>query len=140
MDEETQRYAAIIKIKQQRLFELDKQAAAQGEYSVAPHIQMERESLREEVGMMETAIAAPGRAETADELGPSGRFQVYYQQNREIKQSIAAVAVKLDGFIETSKGWRASTRFWLITIGIIVAVLLLTVVSTITYIVARGGQ
>jgi len=139
VDEETQRFIAIRKIKVDRLYELDRQAAAYGEFNVPPHIQMERVSLRDELGMMDQAIQAPARAEIGDELGPSGRFLVYHQQNREIKQSIAALAVQFDQFMKKSDEWRMRHRQWLLIIGVIVVIILVAVVALVTYIFARGS-
>lgn len=138
MDEETERFVAIRKIKLARLYELDKQAAAMGSYSAPPHIEMERSSLREELGMMDAAIASPARAEVGDELGVSGRFLVYHQQNREIKQSIAALAVQLETFITVSLEWRTMHRNWILLIGVVVILILVVVVALITALVVGG--
>lgn len=131
MDEETQRYAAIIKIKQARLHELDKQSATMGR-DTPPHIAMEIGSLKEELGMMEIALQSPARANSSDELGPQGRFLVYYQQNREIKQSIAALAIE-------SREGRAVQRQWIFLIGLVVVLILIAVVALVTYLFARGA-
>lgn len=138
MDEETQRYAAILKIKQSRLFELDKQAAIFG-IAVPPHIEMERVSLRDELAMVESAIRSPARAETADELGPAGRYKVTRQDNQDIKQSIAAVLNKLDDFIDDTKAWRTMNRTVLLIISIVVIVILLAVAVLTTYVLTRGA-
>lgn len=130
MDEETQRYAAIIKVKQARLFALDKQAATMG-LDTPPHIEMERQTLHEELSMMEVAIESPVSATVGDELGPRGRFVVNYQQNREIKQSIAAVLVKVEtGF--------AMHRNWIVLIGVVVILILIVVVALITALAVGG--
>lgn len=140
MDEETQRFIQIRKIKAARLFELDKQAAAFGEYSVPPQIEMERVSLRDELGMMESAIQAPARAEIGDELGAAGRFLVYHQQNREIKQSIAALAVQFEQFVTASLEWRTMHRNWILLIGLVVIFILVAVVALVTYLITKGGR
>lgn len=145
MDEETQRLIEIRKVRKQRLHELDKQAAALGEYNVPPHIQMERNDLRKELGLarmeyeaVETAIAAPISSNVGDELGPNGRFMVYYQQNREIKQSIAKLAVDFDTFVSESKAWRMQHRQWLLIIGITVVIVLIIVVASVAYLAGQG--
>jgi hypothetical protein len=137
VDTETVRYAEILKAKQERLFFLDKQAARYG-IDVPPHIEMERGSLRDELGMVETAIASPARAEIGDELGAAGRFLVNHQQNREIKQSIAAVAVKLDRFIDDSEAWRSMHRQLILVIGVAVLVLVIAIAVIITYLLTTG--
>jgi hypothetical protein len=139
LDEETERFIAIRKIKNNRLYELDKQAAAYGEYNAPPQVEMERRSLRDELGMMETAIQSPARSEVTDELGPAGRFLVNHQQNREIKQSIAALAVDLEAFIKDSVEWRTMHRQWLLIIGVAVVVILVIVVAFVTYIATKGA-
>jgi hypothetical protein len=139
VDEETARFIAIRKIKLDRLYELDRQAAAFGEYNAPPHIQMERTSLRDELGMMESAINSPARAEVGDELGPAGRFLVYHQQNREIKQSIAALAVEFEKFVSSSQEWRAMHRNWILLIGLVVILILIAVVALVTYLFTRGA-
>jgi preprotein translocase subunit SecF len=152
VDEETQRLIAIRRIKQARLHELDKQAAAMGEYAVPPHIQMERNDLRRDLGLaqlelsaVETAIAAPITSNVGDELGPNGRFMVYYQQNREIKQSIAKLADDFDefkngrfqDFVSESKDWRMRNRQWLLIIGVAVVIILVIIVA---YVAFQAGQ
>ncbi len=137
MDEETARYAAILKIKQARLFELDKQAALYG-IEVPPHIAMERVSLKDELAMVESAIRSPARSETADELGPAGRYKVSRQDSQDIKQSIAAVLNKLDAFIDDSKAWRDVNRQVLLIIGVAVLFLVIAIAVIITYLLTTG--
>jgi hypothetical protein len=132
VDEETQRYAEIIKIKQRHLHELDKQAAALGKYNVPPHIEMQRQTLMEELGMMEVALESPAGATVTDELGPRGRFLVSYQQNREIKQSLAALGVKLEARLDMH-------RNIFILIGIVVILILVAVVALVTYLFTKGA-
>lgn len=139
MDDETERFIAIRKIKLRRLHELDRQAAAMGEYNAPAHIEMERGSLRDELGMMDQAIAAPARSKVGDELGPAGRFLVYHQQNRETKQTIAAMSVELSMFIADSLEWRAMHRNWVLIISMTVILLLAVVVAGVTYVVTIGG-
>ncbi len=138
VDEETQRYARIIKAKQDRLNILDVQAAKYG-IDVPPHIEMERGSLHEELSMVETAIQSPARAKVTDELGPAGRFLVNHQDNREIKQTIAAVLVKLDTFIDQSETWRSMHRQLILIIGIAVILIVITVAVIVTYLVTKGA-
>ena len=138
LDDETRHYAEIIRAKQDRLNILDVQAAKYG-IGVPPHIEMERGSLRDELGMIETAVASPARAEISDELGARGRFVVNHQQNREIKQSIAAIAVKLDRFIDDSTDWRTMHRQILLIIGGAVLALVIAVAIIVTYLVTKGA-
>jgi hypothetical protein len=138
VDEETSRFIAIRKVKLERLYLLDKQAAAAGEFNVPPQVEMERRSLRDELGMIDAAIAAPARSEVGDELGPAGRFLVYHQQNREIKQSIAALAVELQTFVTESQEWRVMHRQWLIIISIIVVLILVAIVGYVAYLAGQG--
>ncbi len=137
LDEETRRYAEIIRAKQDRLYVLDVQAAKYG-IDVPPHIAMERVSLEAELRATETALDSPIRAEFGDDLGPRGRFVVNHEQNRQIKQSIAAIAVKLDRFIKTSEAWRDVNRQVLLIIGVIVIVILIAVVAITTYLLTTG--
>jgi len=132
MDEETQHYARVYKAKRARLNVLEEQIAAIGEYNVLPHIAMERDSLKEELGMFVIAMESPARAEAGEELGPAGRFKVYYQQNQEIKKSIAALAVR-------SEDWRMIQRNWLVIIGLIVILILIAVVALVTYLFTKGA-
>ena len=132
MDEETLRYAELIRIKQRYLHELDKQAAALGKYNVPPHIEMQRQTLMEELGMMETALDSPASARAGDELGPRGRFAVNYQQNREIKQSIATLDVKIGTRLDMH-------RNLFILIGVIVILILVAVVALVTYLFTKGA-
>ncbi len=132
MDEETTRYAEIIRIKYRHLHELDKQSAALGAYNVPPHIEMQRQTLMEELGMMETALESPASAHVGDELGPRGRFVVNYQQNQDIKRSIAALSVR-------SEEWRMMQRNWIILIGLIVVLILVAVVALVTFLITKGA-
>lgn len=138
MDDETRRYAEIIKAKQDRLHFLDKQAAIYG-VDTSPQIEMERSSLQEELGMMEIALGSPARAVVGDELGPRGRFVVNVEQNREIKQSIAAVAVQLETFIKASLEWRTMHRNWILIIGLAVVIILVIIVAAVSFFVGKGG-
>jgi hypothetical protein len=137
MDAETRRYADIIRAKQDRLHVLDVQAAKYG-IDVPPHIAMERVSLEAELRTVETTLDSPIRAELGDELGPRGRFVVNHQQNTEIKQSIAAVAVKLDRFIDASETWRNMHRQLILIIGVVVIVILIALAVIITYLLTTG--
>jgi len=146
MDEEVKHLIEVRKAKIDRLNTLDKQAATFGPLYTPPHIEMERVSLREELGMVETAIKSPARAEVSEELGPAGRFQVNYQQNRDIRESIAAVAVEVEGlavkfsqFVLATMSWRSSMRTWIIIIGVTVLVLIIVVVSIVSYVYGRAG-
>jgi len=139
VDEETQHYTRILKTKQARLHVLDIQAAALGEYNVPPQIEMERQSLMDELGMLEIAIQSPARAGVTDELGPAGRFLVNHQQYREVKQSTAAILVKLDAFIDESKDWRIVHRNWILLIGLVVILILVAVVALVTYLFTKGA-
>lgn len=138
MDTETVRYAEIIRAKQDRLHVLDIQAAKYG-IDVPPHIAMERVSLEAELRTVEATLDSPIRAELGDELGPRGRFVVNHQQNTEIKQSIAAVSVKLDRFIDASETWRTMHRNWIILIGIVVIIILVALAVLITYVLTTGA-
>ena len=152
MDDETRHYAEVIRAKQERLNLLDVQAAKYG-LDVPPHIAMERGSLREELSMVETAVASMARAGISDELGVRGRFVVNHQQNveiqkqntdieklsREMKQNIAAIAVKLDRFIDTSETWRNMHRQILLIIGIVVIVIAIIVTIIGTYLITTGA-
>lgn len=139
MDDETRHLIEVRKAKIQRLRVLEEQSATFGPLYTPPHIEMERGSLREELGMVETAIKSPARAEVSEELGASGRFQVNYQQNREIRQSIAALAVQLETFIESSEIWRIMHRNWIAIIGLLVILILLVVVVMVTYLITKGA-
>jgi hypothetical protein len=138
LDEETRRYAEIIRAKQDRLFVLEVQAAKYG-MDTPPHIAMERVSLEAELRATEQTLDSPIRASFSDELGVRGRFVVNHQQNREIKQSIAAVAVKLDRFIEDSKSWRNMHRQIHLIIGIAVIIILLALAIVGTYLFTKGA-
>lgn len=138
MDEETQRYAEIIRIKYRHLHELDKQAAALGAYNVPPHIEMQRQTLMEELGMMETALESPAGARVGDELGPRGRFVVNYQQNREIKQGMAALKVQIETLASTVETGFAMHRNWILLIGVVVILILVVVVALITALIVGG--
>lgn len=140
MDEETRHYARVYKAKRARLNVLEEQIAVQGEYNVLPHVAMERDSLKEELGMFEVAMASPARADVGDELGPRGRFTVNYQQNQDIKKNIAALAVQLETFVRDSLEWRAMHRNWILLIGVVVILIFAVVVALVTALVVRGGR
>lgn len=132
MDEETKHYARVFKAKRARLNILEEQIAAIGEYNVPPHVAMERDSLTEELGMFEVAMESPARADASEELGVRGRFVVTYQQNQAIKKSLAALSVR-------SEEWREMQRNWIILIGLVVILILIAVVSLVTYLITKGA-
>lgn len=138
MDDETRRLVERREIKRRRLHELDKQADTYG-MDVPPHIEMERVQLRHELGMVETAITAPAGPRIGDELGASGRFLVYHEQNRDIASAVRQIGKELADFKAEWKDWRDVNRTILLIVGIVVILLLTGGVATITYIVARGG-
>jgi len=137
LDEETRRYAEIIRAKQDRLFALDLQAAKYG-MDTPPHVAMERASLEAEVRATESTLDSPIRAAFSDELGVRGRFVVNHQQNQDIKKSIAAVAVKLDRFIDDSKLWRNMHRQLILIIGVAVILIMIALAILGTYLVTTG--
>lgn len=139
VDEETQHYARVFKTKRARLNELEVQAAAIGEYNVPPQIAMEIGSLKEELGMVTIAMESPARADVGDEIGPRGRFVVNYQQNQDIKKSIAALTVQFEQFVTTSQEWRVIHRNWILIIGLVVILILVAVVALVTYLITKGA-
>jgi hypothetical protein len=107
---------------------------------------MERTSLREELGIVEMAIKTPARAQIAEELGSSGRFLVNTEQNREIRQSIAAVAVQIEEFVKQSLDWRATItgtlmqhRQWFLLIAITIVFIMVVTVAFIAFEIGRGA-
>jgi hypothetical protein len=131
VDEETKRYAAIIKAKQARLHQLDKQAATMG-LDTPPHIEMERQTIQEDLSLMEVALESPITASISDDLGVRGRFVANYQQNQQIKQSIAALGVKLEQRLDMH-------RNVFILIGLVVILILVAVVALVTYLFTKGA-
>jgi hypothetical protein len=152
VDEETRHYADVVRAKQDRLNILNLQAAKYG-IDVPPHVAMERVSLEAELKAVETTLDSPIRAELGDELGPRGRFVVNHQQNveiqkqntdldkliRETKQSIGALAVKLDRFIDDSKSWRMMHRNIILIIGVAVLITFGIVIAIVTYLATKGA-
>lgn len=126
MDEETKHYANLLKIKQALLYKLDEQAAGFGMLHVPPHIEMERDSLRDEISMLETAIQTPARAEITDELGPAGRFLVNHQELREIRRTLTS-------FIK-------SVRVGFLVMGGVLVGVVVVVAIIATYLIVRGGR
>lgn len=139
MDDETQHYARVYKAKRARLNILEEQIAAMGEYNALPHVAMERDSLKEELGMFEIALESPARADAGDELGPRGRFIVNYQQNQDIKKNIAALTVQFKEFVQASLEWRTMHRNWIVIIGLVVVLIFAAVVALITYLITKGA-
>lgn len=131
VDDETIRYAEIIRIKHRVLHELDKQAATLG-IDTPPHIEMQRQTLMEELGMLEVALDSPASSQVSDELGPRGRFVVNWQQNQDIKKSVAALLVKME------TGFKMQ-RNWIILIGLVVILILVAFVAFVTYLATKGA-
>lgn len=127
MDDHIRHYAKLLKIKQARLNELETQEARYG-IDTPPHIAMERVSLHEEVEMLEKAIQSPARPAISDELGAAGRFQVYYQQNREIAIMLSHMSSE-----------NMLLRTWLLIIGVVIVIILTAVGIIVGYLLARGG-
>jgi hypothetical protein len=138
VDEETRHYARVYKAKRARLNILEEQIAAMGEYSVSPHVAMERDSLKEELGMFEVAMESPARADAGDELGVRGRFVVTYQQNRDIKRGMAGLDVKIETLAQTVETGFAMHRTWILLIGVVVILIFAIVVALVTAIIVGG--
>ena len=68
MDDDTRRYAEIIKAKQARLHQLDKQAATMG-LDTPPHFEMERQTLQEELSAMMHLVFLDAEQELESRLG-----------------------------------------------------------------------
>jgi hypothetical protein len=129
MDDETLHYARVYKAKRARLNILEEQIAAIGEFNVSPHIAMERDSLTEELGMFEVAMGSPARAEAGEELGVRGRFVVTYQQNQDIKKSMAALKVQAETLAKAVETGFAMHRNWILLIGVVVILIFAIVVA-----------
>lgn len=146
MDEETRRYIRIRKDKQAELGILEEQAAKFGDLYVPPHIKMQIGALHDELSIVESAIKSPARSAISDELGPAGRFAANHQDNREVKQMIASLAVDLEKAGTQSREWRAQMeermrRFgqWNIVITILVVLILVAGAIFVTYILTKGS-
>jgi CHASE3 domain sensor protein len=139
VDEETRRYAEIIKAKQARLHQLDKQAATMG-LDTPPHIEMERQTLQEELDAMIVALESPITGSISDDLGPRGRFVVNYQQNQQIKQGMGALNVKIETLAKTVEAGFAMHRNWILLIGMVVILIFAIVVALVTAIVVGGWR
>jgi hypothetical protein len=129
VDDETLHYARVYKAKRARLNILEEQIAAIGEFNVSPHVAMERDSLTEELGMFEVAMGSPARAEAGEELGVRGRFVVGYQQNQDIKKSMAALKVQIETLAKTVETGFAMHRTWILLIGVVVILIFAIVVA-----------
>jgi hypothetical protein len=138
VDDETLHYARVYKTKRARLNILEEQIAAIGEFNVSPHIAMERDSLTEELGMFEVAMGSPARAEAGEELGVRGRFVVTYQQNQDIKKSMAALKVQAETLAKTVETGFAMHRNWILLIGVVVILIFAIVVALGTAIYIGG--
>jgi uncharacterized membrane protein YidH (DUF202 family) len=71
-------------------------------------------SLQKELGMVETAIASPISTGFADELGPSGQFQVLTQMidglTKRMNDMAAYLGERITTVEVTSEEWRHSER------------------------------
>ena len=146
MDDETRRYIRIQKDKQAELGILEEQAAKFGDMYVPPHIKMQIGVLKDELSMVESAIKSPARSAVSDELGPAGRFAVSHQDNREVKQMIAALAIDIERAGEQSREWRDQLgermrrlSSWSIVITILVVLILVAGAIFITYVLTKGA-
>jgi len=146
MDEETRRYIRIRKDKQAELSILEEQAAKFGDLYVPPHIKMQIGALKDELSMVESAIKSPARSAVSDELGPAGRFAVSHQDNREVKQMIAALAVDIEKAAVQSREWRdhlgermRRLSLWSVVITILVVVIIVTIAIIVTYLLTKGA-
>jgi hypothetical protein len=146
MDEETRRYIRIQKEKQAELGILEEQAARFGDLYVPPHIKMQIGVLKDELSVVESAIKSPARSGVADELGTAGRFAVYHQDNRDVKQMIAALAVDIENAGKQSREWRDHLEArmnrlgsWGIVITILVVAILVAGAIFVTYVLTKGA-
>lgn len=131
-DDEAIRLEELRQIKRATLHELDKQAARYTDANVPPHIQTERQRLRDELGMTETVLRAPAGMAISQELGDSGRFLYYAEQFRQIRQEMREIAARheerLTAFVQESLVWRMRQGFVLIVIVVVVVILAMVVI------------
>lgn len=116
-DEEAIRLEELRQIKRRTLHELDKQAAGYGDTPIPTHIQLERQRLRRELGMVESVIASPLNAAIGDDLGEGGRFVAYIelmrQGDRATLEAVARLEERLVDFIdEQFRPFKADSIVW----------------------------
>ena len=146
VDDETRRYIRIRKDKQAELGILQEQAAMFGDLYVPPHIKMQIGAIQDELSMVESAIKSPARSAVSDELGPAGRFAVNHQDQREVKQMIAALAIDVEKAGVQSLNWRVQLEErmrrlgqWNIVITILVVAILVAGAIFVTYVLTKGA-
>lgn len=104
--EEIERIASLCQAQRQRLRVVETQIAQFGEKWAPAHLLVERAETREAIARYETVLGSSLPAEVGDDLGDSGRFILYLEELRAVRQSIALYGRQLGDFIEETTGYR----------------------------------
>ena len=124
-DDEAQHLLDLQAIKRRRLRALDKQIETYGEAGAPTHLVVERDELRQALGVVETVIRSPLHASIGDELGERWRFVAYLEEVRGVRQSVALLGARLEAFVEASTMWRNRITWIIVVLIIIVSVIAL---------------
>lgn len=126
-------------IRRESLRIIEEQISTFGAFA-PPYLLTERARLRQELGIVETVMAAPASAGVGDELGERGRFLYYHEQMRQMDKKIADLVGQVMMFIEISREWRGRMQRWLTWIVVAVFVLSLIAVAVVTYLATKGAS
>ena len=124
-DDEAQHLLKLQRIKQRRLWVLNEQIAVYGEAGAPSHLVVERDELRQALGVVESVIKSPLHASIGDELGERWRFVAYLEEVRGVRQSVSMLGARLEAFVEDSAVWRRRITWIIVALIIIVTVIAL---------------
>jgi phosphoglycolate phosphatase-like HAD superfamily hydrolase len=137
--EEQAHFEEVSALRLRTLRTIEAQIERQGGEAYAQsHLLNQRTELQYQLGIVEKA-ASSAASGVSEDLGPSGRFAVYYKQNEEIQAAVRLLGRRLDEFIAGSLEWRSMHRQWIFIIGFVVVMILLILVAVITWLAARGS-
>lgn len=106
--EEIDRIKERLNDSRKRLRVLDRQIAQFGEKWAPAHLITESAEIREAISKYETVLGSPLSAEVGDELGDGGRFILYVEELRAVKDSVALYGYQLGEFIQSTNDYRAA--------------------------------
>lgn len=105
-DEELERLKELREIKRNNLRVIERQIAQFGEKWAPAHKLTERAELREAIAKYDTVLGSALSSDIGDDLGGAGRFILYLEELKAVKESIALYGYQLGEFIQETGEYR----------------------------------
>lgn len=120
-DSEIEHIQAQRETTRRRLRIIEQQIAQFGEKWAPPHLITERAESREKLNKYETVLTSATPIEVGDDLSEKGRFILYLEEFKTVKEMVALYGYQLGEFIQETSEYRsrhaiehARDRRWII--------------------------